>query len=134
MSPSPTAPTGSPRYRRVLVGTDGSLTADKAVDRAIDVARTHHARVTVLSAGRRAEDVLRGEAARLAEAGVDVTLRPVAGDPAHALIAEAHEGGYDLLVVGNLGLSGFRRLNPLGSVPGKVSHHLPCSLLVVKTT
>ena len=134
MSSSPNAATGGPRYGRVLVGTDGSLTADKAVDRAVDVARAHHARLTVLSAGRRAEDVLRGEAARLAEAGVEVTLRPVAGDPAQALIAEAHEGGYDLLVVGNLGLSGFRRLNPLGSVPGKVSHHLPCSLLVVKTT
>lgn len=44
----------------------------------------------------------------------------------------AERDGYDLLVVGDKGLRGIERLM-LGSVPNKLSHHLPCSLLIVKT-
>lgn len=121
-------------YRRVLVGTDGSRTATVAVDRAVSVARDHGAALTVLSAGRTAESVLVAEADRLADSGVEVRTVASSGDPASALGSEAAHGGYDLLVVGNKGLHGLRRLNPLGSVPGHLSHHLPCTLLVVKTT
>jgi nucleotide-binding universal stress UspA family protein len=133
MSSNGDSPTPHP-YQRILVGTDGSITAGKAVDQAVDVAKAHEATLTILSAGRRADDVLLTEAERVREAGIEPTLRSVNGDAAHALIAEAREGDHDLLVVGNKGLAGFRRLNPLGSVPGKLSHHLPCAMLVVKTT
>lgn len=126
---SPTA-----RYERVLVGTDGSRTATEAVDRAVSVARDHGATLTVLSAGRDAEAVLAAESERLADAGVDVRTMARSGDAASALATEATHGAHDLLVVGNKGLHGLRRLNPLGSVPGRLSHHLPCTLLVVKTT
>lgn len=126
--------TGDGAYRRVLVGTDGSRTAMMAVDRAVSVAKDHGAALTLLSAGHEAESVLAGEAVRLADVGVEVRTLPCAGDAASALGSEAAHGGYDLLVVGNKGLHGLRRLNPLGSVPGRLSHHLPCTLLVVKTT
>ena len=126
-------PGGRP-YRRVLVGTDGSRTATVAVDRAAAVAHDHGAALTVLSAGRDAEAVVAAEAERLAGTGVEVRTIAGSGDAVSALGAEAAHGGYDLLVVGNKGLHGFRRLNPLGSVPGRLSHHLPCTLLVVKTT
>lgn len=125
---------GRRQYERVLVGTDGSPTAGRAVDRAVEVAQAHGARLTILSAGRNGEEVVAAEAARHQDSGMDIELRPVQGDPSHALVTEARDGGYDLLVVGNKGLSGIRRLNPLGSVPGKISHHIPCTLLVVKTT
>ena len=125
---------GARRYRRLLVGTDGSRTATTAVDRAVEVARDHGAALTVLSAGRGADAVLATEAERLADTGVEVRTLACSGDAAAALGAEAAHGGYDLLVVGNKGLHGLRRLNPLGSVPGRLSHHLPCTLLVVKTT
>ena len=125
---------GDRPYRRVLVGTDGSPTATVAVDRAAAVAKAHGAALTVLCAGRDAEPVLATEADRLAGAGLDVRTVACTGDAVSALDAEATHGGYDLLVVGNKGLHGFRRLNPLGSVPGLLSHHLPCTLLVVKTT
>lgn len=121
-------------YQNVLVGTDGSATAAKAVARAVEVARAHRANLTVLSAGRNAVEVLSAEAGRHRDAGIEISTRPVSGDPAHALLDEARHGDYDLLVVGNKGLAGIRRLSLRGSVPGKVSHHLPCSLLVVKTT
>jgi nucleotide-binding universal stress UspA family protein len=52
-------------------------------------------------------------------------------EPAHALISVAEQVGADLLVVGNRGMSGVRRM--LGSVPNKVSHHCPCDLLIVDT-
>ena len=50
------------------------------------------------------------------------------------LIDEATAGGFDLLVMGNKGMTGVTRFFRLGSVPNKVTHHLPCSLLIVKTT
>jgi nucleotide-binding universal stress UspA family protein len=54
------------------------------------------------------------------------------GDPANALIDVAEAVGADLIVVGNRGMEGKKRF-VLGSVPNKVSHHCPCSLLIVDT-
>jgi nucleotide-binding universal stress UspA family protein len=122
-------------YRRILVGTDGSATAAKAVDRAVEVARAAGASLTVLSAGgpAKAEAVVRAESLRLADAGIDLDTVVVDDDPVAALV-DAAADGYDLLVVGNRGMTGVARFLRLGSVPAKVTHHLPCSLLIVKTT
>ncbi len=118
----------------VLVGTDGSVTAARAVDRAVEVARASDAELTILSVGPDGERVAK-EAAALHEGnGVVIHAVGLGGDPATVLVDEAERGGYDLLVTGNKGLTGLRRLAPVGRVPSKVAHHLPCSLLVVKTT
>jgi len=119
---------------KVLVGTDGSATARAAVGRAAEVAANAGAELTILSAGRRSEQVAKEAAAE--HEGADLTVRAlgVGGHPADALVREARQGGYDLLVTGNKGLSGLRRLSPTDRTPSKVAHHLPCSLLVVKTT
>ena len=123
-------------YKRILVGTDGSSTAATAVDRAIDVARAAGASVTILSAARpdKGEQVVSAEAARHADAGVTIDTKVVDGEPVSSLIDVARDGNYDLLVMGNRGMTGVARFLRLGSVPNKVSHHLPCSLLIVKTT
>ena len=122
-------------YKRILVGTDGSPTAQIAVDRAAEVARQLEAPLTVLTAMRKAtgDQLLAKERARLEPTGVDLTTKVVEKDPATALIEEVEQGGYDLLVVGNKGMTGVGRFF-LGSVPNKVSHHVPCSLLIVRTT
>ena len=122
--------------RRILVATDGSETAAQAVDRAVDVARTTGATLTLLSAGEEAvaAGVVAAEAARLATAGVVADTLVVAGDPAAAIVGTAREQGFDLVVVGNKGMTGPRRHFTLGSVPNKVSHSLSCSLLIVRTT
>lgn len=122
-------------YRKVLVGTDGSKTAAKAVERAIQVASSTGASVTVLSAGppSKTKAAVEAESARHAGSGVAIDTKTVDGDPVAALVRAATEGGYDLLVVGNKGMTGVTRFLR-GSVPNKVSHHLPCSLLIVKTT
>jgi nucleotide-binding universal stress UspA family protein len=55
------------------------------------------------------------------------------GDAADAIIDVAEEQRTDLIVVGNRGMTGAKRFL-LGSVPNKVSHHAPCSVLIVRTT
>lgn len=123
-------------YRNILVGTDGSATAAKAVDRAVELAAGSGARLTILAAARpaRGEAIVAAEAERHAGRGVTLDTRVVDRDPVSALIDTAEEGGYDLLVTGNKGMTGLTRFFQLGSVPNKVSHHLPCNLLIVKTT
>lgn len=123
-------------FERILVGTDGSKTAARAVDRAVQLAASTGASLTILTAARpeRGAKVVEAEAARHADAGVTIATRVVDQDAVAALIEEARDGAFDLLVMGNKGMTGVTRFFHLGSVPNKVSHHLPCSLLVVKTT
>ena len=66
-------------------------------------------------------------------AGVDVEIYARQGDPADAILDVAEETKADLIVVGNKGMTGARRFL-LGSVPNKVSHHAPCSVLIIRTT
>lgn len=122
-------------YKRILVGTDGSPTAQRAVDRAVDVAKTLGATLTVLTASRpeAGERLMAEERARIGDAGVTIETKVVEKDPATALLDEVEQGGYDLLVVGNKGMTGVGRFF-LGSVPNKVSHHVNTSLLIVRTT
>jgi nucleotide-binding universal stress UspA family protein len=140
----------------IAVGTDGSETATKAVDFALDVADKFGAKVVVASSYRPVgedkvrqhqrdapEDIqwsinptqdvdaaLRGVEERARERGLDVVSEARQGDPADVLCEIAEEHGADLLVVGNKGMQ--RRV--LGSVPNSVSHKAPCSVVIVKTT
>ena len=140
----------------ITVGTDGSDTASKAVEFALDVAEKFGAKVVVASSYRPVgEDRLRQEqreapqdiqwsinptedvdkalrsAEELArERGLEVTSEARQGDPAEVLCDIAEQHGADLLVVGNKGMH--RRV--LGSVPNSVSHNAPCSVVIVKTT
>jgi nucleotide-binding universal stress UspA family protein len=146
--------------RSIVVGTDGSDTATKAVKEAADLAAAVGAAVNIVSAfvpvsnqrlreeAREApgdvqwqvtprEDVdsmLEDAEKAVTEAGVkDVKKHAREGDPADAILDVAEEEGADLIVVGNKGMSGAKRFL-LGSVPNKVSHHAPCSVLIVRTT
>jgi len=144
-------------YTRVLVGTDGSETSYRAVDRAAAIAREAGAQLILVSAYRPlsqrereeaaqalgaeaykvtgshpADDVLR-EAAQRAGEGVDVETVAVEGEPVDALVRTAVERKVDLLVVGNRGLNSLTgRL--LGSVPSVVTHRAQCDVLIVATT
>lgn len=123
-------------YDKILVGTDGSKTAALAVDRAVEVAAAAGATLTIVSVGRpdKARQVVDAEAARHTGSDAAIETAVVDDDPVAGLIGAARDGGYDLLVTGNRGMTGVTRFLRLGSVPNKVSHHLPCSLLLVKTT
>jgi nucleotide-binding universal stress UspA family protein len=69
----------------------------------------------------------------LTDDGITVKTHGMAGDPADALIDIAEDVKADLIVVGNRGMGGVKRF-VLGSVPNKITHHAPCSVLVVHTT
>ncbi|MGE5335822.1 MAG: universal stress protein [Nitrososphaerota archaeon] len=146
-------------FKRIVVGTDGSETAAEAVRQAVDLARLSGATLSIVSAyqpvsGRRVkgeqegapadvqyeigprEDVnlvLDAAAADAKEAGIEVQTHPVEADPADAILNVAEETNADLIVVGNKGMTGARRYL-LGSVPNNVSHHAPCSVIIVRTT
>lgn len=122
-------------YERILVGTDGSATAAKAVARAVELSRMAGAELTIVhvGSGPNAQRIANEARDAHAESGVSILAQVRSGDPASTLVAAAESEGYDLLVVGNKGMTGAARFF-LGSVPNKVSHHARCSLLIVRTT
>ena len=76
------------------------------------------------------EEAAEGAARRRA---CDVKTHAREGDPADAILDVAEEQGADLIVVGNKGMTGAKRFL-LGSVPNKVSHHAPCTVMIIRTT
>ena len=136
----------------IVVGTDGSPGAEAAVQKVIEMARGSGATIHLVCAfpGKSAlerigmtarQDTvdLRGVAAdllarderRFDEAGFAVEKYAREGDPAHTIIEVADECGADLIVIGAHGSTGMRRFM-LGSVAGKLAHHAPTSLLIVR--
>jgi nucleotide-binding universal stress UspA family protein len=77
--------------------------------------------------------VLDAAAAPARRDGVDVHTHPVQGDPSDAILNVAERIDADLIIVGNKGMTGARRFI-LSSVPNNISHHAPCSVLIVHTT
>jgi nucleotide-binding universal stress UspA family protein len=146
-------------FSSVVVGTDGSDTARKAVQQATELARQVGASISLVSAYQPVsnqrlrdeqrevpkdmewmvnprEDVeatLREGAEAVEGAGVTVETFAREGDAADAILDVAEEQHADLIVVGNKGMTGAKRFL-LGSVPNKVSHHAPCSVLIIRTT
>jgi nucleotide-binding universal stress UspA family protein len=144
----------------IVVGTDGSDTAAIAVRHAISLAAALAARLQIVSAYepvpdarlgaerlRPPEDIqwavnpredvlalLESAQREAREGGVEaVETFARVGDAADAILDIAEEQKADLIVIGNKGMTGATRFL-LGSVPNKVSHHAPCSVLIVRTT
>jgi nucleotide-binding universal stress UspA family protein len=133
-------------FGSIVVGTDGSDTAKEAVRQAVELARSVGAELLFVSAYdapadaqwrvSAREDVasLLADAEQAAQdAGVAVQTFPRQGDPADAILDVAEERDADLIVVGNKGMTGAKRFL-LGSVPNRVSHHAPCSVLIIRTS
>jgi nucleotide-binding universal stress UspA family protein len=150
-------------FKAIVVGTDGSEGASKAVLAAAELAATQPDSVlhivtvqkplspAALSAGEMAaaapvaaernweveirEELERtlGAAADRAGSAGDTRIETHArfGNPAEVLCDLATHLNADLIVVGNRGMQGGRRF--LRSVPNSVSHHAPCSVLIVDT-
>lgn len=143
-------------FERIVVGTDGSPTAEKAVTRAIELAAatgdvlhivTAYRPVSIgkleseraslpdefrwaLSADGDAQSLLHAARTKAAQAGVEVETHALQGDPASSIIAKAEEIDAHLIVVGSKGIE--RRIR--GSVPNSVTQDATCDVLVVHTT
>ena len=142
-------------YKAIVVGTDGSDRAGIAVTEAFALAKMTGAKVHAVHAVHAAattgfSDVpgtaqstsssLRDHAdhvgtellVKAERHGVSAEVHNPDADPADALISIAQAVDADLIVVGNRGMAGMKRF-VLGSVPNKVAHQCPCSLLIVDT-
>jgi nucleotide-binding universal stress UspA family protein len=142
-------------FSSIVVGTDGSDTAEVALKRAVELASLTGAKLHVVSAyepsparvgGNRpaaeaaewpvgsdfkVDAVLQRARDTVGGSGVEVEVHSPKGDAADALIEAAREHDANLIVLGSRGMRGARRV--LGSVPNKVSHHAPCDVLIVQT-
>jgi ubiquinone biosynthesis protein len=116
--------------KRILVGTDRSETATRAVRWAVDMAQRYGAELIVLQAGGAKEDLERYVAEHAPGARYRVDTKD---DPAASIIAAAEAEDVDVIVVGNVGMSG-RREFLLGNIPNRVSHNARCTVVIVETS
>ncbi len=147
---------GSRVFKTIAVGTDGSATADKAVDMAFDLAERYQARLLIFSvytpvgdkelareraeappdaqwsihATERVDATLARAKKRALERGLETETVARRGQPAEVICELAADHEADLLVIGNKGMN--RRV--LGSVPKSICQHAPCSVVLAKTT
>jgi nucleotide-binding universal stress UspA family protein len=138
-------------FSTVVVGADDSSTAREAVMIAADVAQSGGAVLHIVtaydpksvraddlpeelrfSAMHPAEALLRRLSVLVRERGLEPVVHAAEGDPVDAIVAVAESVDADLIVVGNKGMKGVRRV--LGSVPNSVAHKAPCSVLIADTT
>ena len=132
----------------IIVGTDGTDTAERAVDRAGAIARAFGATVHVVSvysddrsplvavgkhgSQANAQQAVDRARERLTKQGVESEAHLSNQEAGRALVAIADEERAQMIVVGNRGMTGARRV--LGSVPNHVSHHAHCDVVIVRTT
>ncbi|HHV71119.1 MAG TPA: universal stress protein [Clostridia bacterium] len=146
---------------KILLATDGSPSAAKAVEETAKIAAPLNAEVTVLSVISHAVDVsdyislnldeelkqfandyrkaievkcneiVDNAVKPLKEKGIKVNAKVVPGDPAATIARIAEEENYDLIIMGNRGLNKAQELF-LGSVSNKVAHLAKTSVLIVK--
>ena len=143
----------------IVVGTDGSKRAELAVDRAGELSRLLGVKLHIVSCYGKASGGVGMAAAgaagmpivgndhegerthaqhcvdraqqRLAQIGVEIETHVWPDEPAEALVQIADEQDAQMIIVGNRGMTGTRRV--LGSVPNRVSHHAHCDVLIATT-
>ena len=161
-------------YEKVIVGTDGSPTATRALDAACNLSKAIGAKPVVvcvyeplteheleqlradpndaiaqwnadrstrdtpeefrwrIAGAKQAEDVLDRALDHAEKCEIDAETRALEGNPAEVLIETAEKEGFDLIVVGSVGMRGAKRF-ALGNVPHRISHHSPTDVLILKT-
>jgi nucleotide-binding universal stress UspA family protein len=137
----------------IVVGTDGSEHAERALDKGVAIALRDGAALHIVTAfpdpaiirekitsgasahsvnlSEVADSVLSRAAARAQERGITAETHARETDPAEAILEVAAAQDADLIVVGSRGLSGIQRFL-LGSVSSKVTEHASCSVMVVR--
>lgn len=120
-------------FSRIVVGTDGSERAGIAVAHAATLARTWNASLHLVVATKLAgpTEGLDDQAATVRDMGVEVEAHEAVGNPVSVILDVAQRVDADLIVVGNRGMVGSRRL--LGSVPNTLAHHARCAVMIVPT-
>jgi len=138
-------------FETVIVGADDSNTAREAVMVAAEIAQLHGGTLHIVTAydpksiriqelpeefrysrlTSPADMLLAGLSRIVEQQGLKPVVHAATGSPADAIVRVAEQEKADLVVVGNKGMKGVRRV--LGSVPNSVAHDAPCSVLIVDT-
>jgi nucleotide-binding universal stress UspA family protein len=138
-------------FKSVVVGADDSSTARQAVIAAAEIAQLAGGKLHIVTAydpkAVRTDDLpvefrelgnvnpadalLEGLAKIAAQRGLEPIVHASKGGAAEAIIGVAEQEDADLIVVGNKGMKGVRRV--LGSIPNSVAHDAPCSVFIVDT-
>jgi nucleotide-binding universal stress UspA family protein len=146
-------------YQTVVVGTDGSASSLRAVDRAARIAAESDAKLIIATGyfhqkeDPRAADILGDEGYKVqgdapvydllregrdrakADGAKNIEERPIQGAPVDALVDVAEQVGADLLVVGNVGLDARSAIiGRVFSIPGAVATRAKVDILIVHTT
>jgi nucleotide-binding universal stress UspA family protein len=138
----------------VVVGADDSPTAAEAVQKAIELVKLSAGELHIVTAYKPqqysssdaevdkylkslgsdalAQSLLDSLRSLARSAGIRAETHAMTSGPAEAICEVAEEVGADLIVVGNKGMRGVRRV--LGSVPNSVAHQAPCDVLIAFTT
>ncbi|MCX7823605.1 MAG: universal stress protein [Syntrophobacterales bacterium] len=137
--------------QKILVATDGSDHAMKAVRKALELAEKEGADVSIIAVAyyakdvfdempldiqlrleNQAQDALDKAKALFEEKGISVKTYLEAGlVPANNILRFAQEQKFDLIILGSTGITGFMR-TLIGSTAAKVVSQAPCSVLVVR--
>jgi nucleotide-binding universal stress UspA family protein len=137
-------------FKTIVVAADDSVTAARAVSTAVELVRATGGNLHVMTAynapliyseavpndymevAKNAANAVLDELREgIVNEGVEARYHPASGPIAEAIVRVADDVGADLVVVGNKGMRGMRRV--LGSVPNSVAHHANCSVLIVDT-
>jgi nucleotide-binding universal stress UspA family protein len=139
-------------FKVIVVGADSSLTSRRAVEAAAELAALSGAALHIvtgydtkrlddkslpsefksMSRDGEADAILQIHSFIAKEKGIEPTMHKGSGDPADVIVKTADQVGADLIVVGNRGMQGVRRV--LGSVPNSVAHSANCSVAIIDTT
>jgi ubiquinone biosynthesis protein len=122
--------------RRILVATDRSETAERAVSWAAEMASRYDAELVLLRVVT-APDGADAAAAELRDYAATLGPKTLArvvvdDDPSGAIVRATEDSKVDVVVVGNVGMSG-RREFLLANVPNRVSHNARCTVVIVNT-
>jgi nucleotide-binding universal stress UspA family protein/nitrite reductase/ring-hydroxylating ferredoxin subunit len=125
-------------YRTIMVGTDGSTTAERATRAATRLAGRLGAQLRIVTAfggnldQAAATAVLRDARGVVRAQGVETKTHLQQGSPDEVITALAEREGADLIVVGNVGMGKASRFR-LGGIAEQVAHGAPCDVLIVHT-
>jgi nucleotide-binding universal stress UspA family protein len=146
-------------FKQIVAGTNGSSRGRQVVNVAAELARTHGAKLhivwayrtaTAMAASAASVDLMHSAAIadhdlldqvtqgldqlreELVRTGIEVETYPCCGGASDALLEVATHQNADLVVVGNKGMHGARRM--LGSIPNTIAHHAGCAVLIVPTS
>ncbi|MCS7198893.1 MAG: universal stress protein [Caldimicrobium sp.] len=137
--------------KNILLAHDGSESANKALKRALSLAKDLGSKITILyvvpsigfvEAGvdyetlmniyrAEASGVIEGIKNILKEEGLDAHTIILEGKPSEVIVDYARDNNIDLIIVGSTGKDATER-TLLGSVSSKVAMNAPCSVLIVR--